>query len=101
MTGRLPENIHDKLSLRLRYYEDIGIREFFRDRIAPAGREPLVEQVASQTVVSMTSLNYEGAETMNESFAPQPLITTIPKIGAATLPTIREDTRACIRSTSH
>jgi uracil-DNA glycosylase len=101
MTGRLPETLQERLSLRLRYYEDIGIREFFRDRIAPAGLEPLVEQVVSQTVVSMTSLNYEGAETMNESFVPQPLITAIHKIGDGTLQTIREDIGDCIRCKLH
>jgi DNA polymerase len=101
MTGRLPEILQERLSLRLRYYEDIGIREFFRVRIAPAGREPLVEQVVSQTVVGLTSLNCEGAETMNESFAPPPLITAIPKIGDGTLQTIREDIGDCIRCKLH
>jgi uracil-DNA glycosylase len=98
MTGRLPEQLQEKLSLRLRYYEDIGIREFFRDRIAPAGLEPPLEQLVSQTPVTMT---YEGAETMNESFAPQPLITAIPKIGDGTLQTIREDIGDCIRCKLH
>src|ERR1700731_2930301 len=82
MTDRLPENLQEKLSLRLRYYQDIGIREFFRDRIAPAGLESLLEQVVSQTVVSMS---YEGAEIMKESTAPPLLITPIPKIGEGTL----------------
>ena len=92
MTGRLPEKLQEKLSLRLRYYEDIGIREFFRDRIAPAGLKSPLEQVVSQTVVSMS---YEGAETMNESPAPPLLITAIPKIGEGTLQTIREDIGDC------
>jgi uracil-DNA glycosylase len=102
MTGRLPEQLQEKLSLRLRYYQDIGIREFFRDRIAVAGLEPpLEQQLVSQTVVSMTSLTYEGPETMNESFAPQPLIAAIPKIGEGTLQTIREDIGDCIRCKLH
>jgi uracil-DNA glycosylase family 4 len=98
MTGPLPEKLQEKLSLRLRYYQDIGIREFFRDRIAPVGLEPLLEQVVSQTVVNMT---YEGAETMNKSPASLPLITAIPKIGEGTLQTIREDIGDCIRCKLH
>jgi uracil-DNA glycosylase family 4 len=98
MPGRLPEKLQEKLSLRLRYYEDIGIREFFRDRIAPAGLEPLLEQGVSQTVVSMS---YEGAETMKQSTAPPLLITPIPKIGEGTLQTIREDIGDCIRCKLH
>jgi uracil-DNA glycosylase len=101
MTDRLPEKLQEKLSLRLRYYEDIGIREFFRNRIAPANLEPPLEQVASQTVVPMTSLTYEGVETTNESPASSPLITAIPKIGEGTLQTIREDIGDCIRCKLH
>jgi uracil-DNA glycosylase len=98
MTGRLPENLQEKLSLRLRYYEDIGIREFFRERSAATRLEPPLEQVVSPTMVSMI---YEGAETMNEEPAAQPLITAIPKIGKGTLQTIREDIGDCIRCKLH
>jgi uracil-DNA glycosylase len=101
MTGRLPEKLQEKLSLRLRYYEDIGIREFFRDRIGPEHLEPPLEVVTAQTAVTMTSMTYEGAETMNEPSAAQPLITAIPKIGEGTLQTIREDIGDCIRCKLH
>jgi DNA polymerase len=101
MTGRLPDKLQEKLSLRLRYYEDLGIREFFRDRVAPVGLEHPLEQGVSQTVVSMTSLTYEGVETMNESPESLPLITAIPKIGEGTLQTIREDIGDCIRCKLH
>ena len=97
MTDRLPDNLQEKLSLRLRYYEDIGIREFFRDRIAPAGLNVELEQVVSQTPVSVA---YEDAQTMNESSIPR-LITAIPKIGEGTLQTIREDIGDCIRCKLH
>jgi uracil-DNA glycosylase len=47
MPDRLPDAVHDKLSKRLRYYEDIGIRLFYRDRLAilpndadPTGTRP-------------------------------------------------------------
>ncbi len=97
MTDRLPDNLQEKLSLRLRYYEDIGIREFFRDRIAPAGLNVELEQVVPQTPVSVA---YEDAQTMNESSIPR-LITAIPKIGEGTLQTIREDIGDCIRCKLH
>jgi uracil-DNA glycosylase len=98
MPGRLPEKLREKLSLRLRYYEDIGIREFFRDRKPPAGLESPLERVVLQTVVSMS---YEDAETLKESTAPPLLITPIPKIGGGTLQTIREDIGDCIRCKLH
>jgi hypothetical protein len=47
MPDRLPDAVHDKLSKRLSYYEDIGIRLFYRDRSAilpndanPTGTRP-------------------------------------------------------------
>ena len=97
MTGRLPDELQEKLSLRLRYYEDIGIREFFRDRIGPAQLEQL-EDVVPQTQLTMTS---GGAEKLNETPAPRSLITAIPKIGEGTLQTIREDIGDCIRCKLH
>jgi uracil-DNA glycosylase len=36
MPDRLPDALHDKLSKRLSYYEDIGIRIFYRDRTPPS-----------------------------------------------------------------
>jgi uracil-DNA glycosylase len=99
MTGRLPEKLQEKLSLRLRYYEDIGIREFFRDRVAPGGLEPALEEDTSETTVHST---HEGIETMSELLAPPPpLITAIPKIDEGTLQTIREDIGDCIRCKLH
>jgi uracil-DNA glycosylase len=96
MAGRLPEKIQEKLSLRLRYYKDIGIQEFFRDRIAPVGLKPPLEQVTLEAAVNMTSLNRESAETMNEPPTGQLLITAIP-----TLQTIREDIGDCTRCKLH
>jgi len=101
MTGRLPEKLQEKLSLRLRYYEDIGIREFFRDRIAPAHLDLAVEQVTSQTAPTISFMSFESAEAMNEPAAAPPLITAIPKIGEGTLQTIREDIGDCRRCKLH
>lgn len=40
MPGRLDEALREKLTQRLRYYEDIGITLFYRDRAAAAEPEP-------------------------------------------------------------
>lgn len=98
MPGLVPEKLHEKLYLRLRYYEDLGIREFFRDRCAPAPLELPLQQITTETAVTVT---YESDETMNEVPAPQPLITAIPKIGEGSLQTIREDIGDCIRCKLH
>ena len=55
MPGRLPENIQQKLSDRLRYYQDIGIREFFRDRVG-AVLENIQVEVATTYVAVPRSL---------------------------------------------
>jgi DNA polymerase len=36
MAERFPESLQQKIEDRLRYYEDLGIRLFYRDRVAPS-----------------------------------------------------------------
>jgi len=41
MPGPLPDNLQHRIAERLRFYEDLGIRDFFRDRAsAPAAAPP-------------------------------------------------------------
>jgi uracil-DNA glycosylase len=47
MPGPLPESLQQKIEDRLRYYEDLGIRLFYRDR---AGEPSADDEAASQTV---------------------------------------------------
>ena len=44
MPDRLPEELQQKLSSRLRYYEDLGIRQFFRHRVGPLDLLPEFDQ---------------------------------------------------------
>ena len=68
MPDRLPEALHTKLSKRLSYYQDIGIRLFYRDRLP--GPQP---QYASDLEVSVEP----GAEARFAIPAPQE--ETLPK----------------------
>jgi uracil-DNA glycosylase family 4 len=99
MPGRLSENLQEKLSSRLRYYQDLGIREFFRDRIGPAYQNIQIETaVAPEQTVAIT---YEATEIMINPPAPASLFTAIPKIGEGTLQMVREDIGDCVRCKLH
>ncbi len=43
MSERVPEALQEKLSKRLRYYEDIGIGFFYRDRMAASGAQTIAQ----------------------------------------------------------
>src|SRR5262249_29295257 len=47
MTERPSDSLQQKLSDRLRYYEDIGVGPFYRDRIGPVSPQQTEEVVAS------------------------------------------------------
>lgn len=102
MPGPLPENLQQKLSDRLRYYQDIGIREFFRDRVG-AGLE--CSQLG-MAVPHVSAASYEASREMidpPESLKPSsrpsaaPNLLTLPKILEGTLQDIRADIGDCIR----
>ncbi|MDP9337463.1 MAG: uracil-DNA glycosylase [Acidobacteriota bacterium] len=102
MTGRLSEQLHQKLSSRLRFYQDIGISEFFRDRVVASSI--LRDQIAQlDAVVSPepTGFSYEASETMIDLAAPLPQLTDVPALMEGTLQTIREDIGDCIRCKLH
>ena len=107
MPGRLPENIQQKLSDRLRYYQDIGIREFFRDRVGAAVENSQLEAATSYVAVTAA---YEAPQKMIDPRAlPKPLprrstapdLFALPKILDATLQDIRTDIGDCIRCKLH
>lgn len=106
MPGRLPENLQQKLSDRLRYYRDIGIREFFRDRVA-AVLESAQLEIAAPLV---TAMPYEATPKMIDPPAPlkplsrpsaAPDLFALPKILDGTLEDIRTDIGDCIRCKLH
>jgi uracil-DNA glycosylase len=115
MTGRLPENLQEKLSSRLRYYEDIGIREFFRDRSVPmlptsepesprsATEEPARDREDLNSMMrSKTTTSSSPAPAAVSRIAPStPELFSLPKILDHTLLDIRDDIGDCIRCKLH
>jgi uracil-DNA glycosylase family 4 len=107
MPGRLPENLQQKLSDRLRYYQDIGIREFFRDRIGAGMENAQVEAAASYVAVATP---YEATQKMIDPPAPPKSLPrapsaldlfALPKILDGTLQDIRADIGDCVRCKLH
>lgn len=111
MPDRLPEKLQKKLKTRLRYYEDLGIAEFFRDRVAPvqyispledpgfaSGPAPAFSEVSTPMVDTSPQ---PTAVVSAEPFMPIHRVTDVPKIGEGTLLTIREDIGDCIRCKLH
>ena len=106
MPGRLSENLQQKLSDRLRYYQDIGIREFFRDRVGAVPESSRLE-IAAPLVSAMP---YEATQKMIDPPAPPKSLTrssgvpdlfALPKILDGTLEDIRADIGDCIRCKLH
>jgi uracil-DNA glycosylase family 4 len=87
MPERLSEQLQQKLSSRLRYYEDLGIREFFRYRV---GALRLVEPRETFVSPPGLALPEQAPEAMTHRSAPS-WISTIPASIDATLQVIRED----------
>lgn len=106
MPGRLPENLQQKLSDRLRYYQDIGIREFFRDRVGVAMENSQV----GAAIPHVSAAPYEAPQKMKDPPAPlkplsrppaSPDLFALPKILDGTLQDIRADIGDCIRCKLH
>lgn len=107
MPGRLPENIQQRLSDRLRYYQDIGIREFFRDRVG-AVAESSQPEIATPHLTVATAC--EAPQKMIDPPVPlkslphrssSPDLFAMPKIMDGTLQDIRADIGDCIRCKLH
>lgn len=102
MADRLPEILQEKLSSRLRFYKDLGITEFFRDRMAaPQTIGSVAGAAEERRAPSIDVEQHEDIETimtaLPESGQTGPRITDVPRIGEGTLQTIREDIGDCIR----
>jgi uracil-DNA glycosylase family 4 len=59
MPGQFPDSIQRKIEDRLRFYDDLGIRLFYRDR---AGTSVLVDSIASSAVTRMEEVVVEEKE---------------------------------------
>jgi uracil-DNA glycosylase family 4 len=114
MADRFSPQLQEKLASRLHYYQDLGIREFFRDRAAAALQDS--ESVApdsrpAEAVRDRVTASFASAQDMKQN---DPSVSPVlsptsqrisllfpPKIGDGTLQTIREDIGDCIRCKLH
>ena len=119
MTARLPEALQQKLAERLRFYEDIGIGGFYRERGNPVASPDVVDRVAAEAVNPRTeevSLPKRESKPLPPpplmaSVAPKPVPLTAPtglslfetlnKIENDSLPLIRENLGDCKRCKLH
>jgi DNA polymerase len=111
------DSLQKKLEERLRYYEDLGIRLFYKDRsggqqVAASG---LLNAVATTTIVfdeeidlQKTAFQAKTTEKINRSAAeaihlttPSSLFAEVDKIKGDTLLKIREDIGECTRCKLH
>jgi len=117
MPERLPETLQQKLSDRLRYYDDIGIGRFYRDRGATLRLDALVTTAASEVmpIIEEPSLPKRepkptqpiAASAALHKLEPLPvpsgpsLFEAVNKIENDTLPLIRENLGDCTRCKLH
>ena len=117
MPERLPETLQQKLSDRLRYYDDIGIGRFYRDRGATLPPDALVTTVAPEMmpIIEEPSLPKREPKTTQPVAASAALHKLEPlpvpsgpslfkapnKIENDTLPLIRENLGECTRCKLH
>jgi DNA polymerase len=74
MPDRFPEALQNKLSKRLSYYEDIGIRLFYRDRLSTGSAA-----VVTQTPITIPVPHEETLP----KIAPKPIVPQTPSVAAA------------------
>jgi DNA polymerase len=119
MADRAPESLQEKIEERLRYYEDLGIRLFYRERTAAAADVSLtfsVSNAASTSVPQESSLPKPVAKPLPPKaaaavapprFAPvvapsaPSLFESVDKVKDDTLLKIREDIGDCTRCKLH
>ena len=117
MPERLPETLQQKLSDRLRYYDDIGIGRFYRDRGATLPPNALVTTAAPEVLPIIEELSLPkrepkstqpvAASAASHKLEPVPapsgpsLFEAANKIENDTLPLIRENLGDCTRCKLH
>jgi len=117
MPERLPETLQQKLSDRLRYYDDIGIGRFYRDRGATMPPDALVTTTAPEVMPIIEELSLPkrepkstqpvAASAASHKLEPLPvpsgpsLFEAANKIENDTLPLIRENLGDCTRCKLH
>jgi len=118
MTNHLPPSLQAKIEERLRYYEDLGIRLFYRDRTgsadfepSPTATAPSVPEVTVSEESSLPKRKIEPAKPMAVAVPPriEPVFTpsgpslfeAVDKVQNDTLLKIREDMGDCTRCKLH
>lgn len=125
MAEHIPETLQKKLSDRLGFYEDLGIRLFYRDRGAVAAPDserrlerPAIAHFSTQDLQRETALPKLAGKPASQKIAPlvtpvSPKIASLPVIAGPslfeavdrivndTLPKIREDLGECTRCKLH
>jgi len=121
MTERIPETLQRKITDRLRFYEDLGIRQFYVDRIVEPGHSlpPVAYVSLPDTIGGMplprpvrkpeSSKPVPAAAPVAPKISPLPLpaaagpslFESMDKIAGDTLPKIREDLGECTRCKLH
>jgi DNA polymerase len=113
MPDRAETTLQQKITERLRFYEDLGLAPFYRDRRAASPRTPdlAIQISAAASVIEESTLRKAAAKTINPANAvnelrlPQsagisPSIAPA-KISGETLLKIREDLGECTRCKLH
>jgi uracil-DNA glycosylase family 4 len=90
MADRISENLQDKISARLRFYQDIGIDLFYRERGAVA--RPTVSLDATPVVAAPEYLSVEAAESRESAFQDMEAPPDIEISESIAAPAIFEDT---------
>jgi len=119
MPRTIPESLQTKIEERLRYYEDLGIRLFYRDRIAnpdlAASAAAAAPPVSSKNLPEESPPPHRGIELPKPTVAPAPpprvdpvftqsgpsLFEVVDKVQNDTLLKIREDLGDCTRCKLH
>jgi len=125
MAERVPETLHRKLSARLGFYEDLGIRLFYRDRGVVAAPDserrlerPAIAHFSTPDLQREITLPKPAGKPASQKIAPlvtpvSPKIASLPviagpslfeavdRIADDTLPKIREDLGECTRCKLH
>jgi uracil-DNA glycosylase family 4 len=118
MADRLSESLQDKLSKRLSYYDDIGITQFYRDRLVASSREvsapapaaiPIPREVtlpktSPKTILPQVPSIPATSSAKASILPPAPkvsLFDAVDRIADDTLLKIRDDLGECTRCKLH
>ena len=78
MAERAPESLQQQIEARLRYYEDLGIRLFYRDRVPATDTASPLQPISSAVSTSAPQ----------ESYLPKPIAKSLPPKTAVVAPVV-------------